>query len=68
MLDYGFNERRLHRCHTGFIANDEVNIKLFEQLGFTKEGTRRDQVFHQGRFWDEVLYGLLAEEFNAQKT
>ncbi|MCL2445246.1 MAG: GNAT family N-acetyltransferase [Oscillospiraceae bacterium] len=67
MLDYAFNELRLHRCHTGFIAEDAVNIKLFEQLGFTKEGTRREQVFHQGRFWDEVLYGLLASEFNAAK-
>jgi len=28
---------------------------------------RREQVFHQGRFWDEMLYGLLAEEFNAAK-
>jgi len=67
MLDYAFNELRLHRCHTGFIAEDVESIKLFEQLGFTKEGTRRDQVFHQGRFWDEVLYGLLASEFNAAK-
>jgi len=67
MLDYAFNERRLHRCHTGFIAEDTVNIQLFEQLGFQKEGTRREQVFHRGRYWDEVLYGLLAEEFNAQK-
>ena len=67
MLDYAFNERRLNNCHTGFIENDTIYKPIFEKLGFKLEGVRRQQVFHKGRFWDECLYGLLAEEFNAQK-
>jgi RimJ/RimL family protein N-acetyltransferase len=67
MLDYAFNERRLNNCHTGFIENDTIYKPLFEKLGFKLEGVRRQQVFHKGRFLDECLYGLLAEEFNAQK-
>jgi len=67
MLEYAFNERRLNNCHTGFIENDTLYKPLFEKLGFMREGIRRQQVFHKGKYWDEYLYGLLAEEFNNQK-
>jgi RimJ/RimL family protein N-acetyltransferase len=67
MLEYAFNERRLNNCHTGFIENDTTYQPVFEKLGFKLEGTRRQQVFHKGKYWDENLYGLLASEFNAQK-
>ena len=67
MLEYAFNERRLNNCHTGLIENDTAGRAAFEKLGFKLEGVRRQQVFHKGQFWNECLYGLLAEEFNAQK-
>ena len=66
LLDYAFNERRLNNCHTGFIENDTIFQPVFVKLGFKLEGTRRQQVFHKGKYWDENLYGLLAEEFNAR--
>lgn len=65
LLNYAFNELRLNNCHTGFIESDTVFQPVFKKLGFKLEGTRRQQIFHKGRFWDENLYGLLAEEFNA---
>ena len=64
MLDYAFNELRLNNCHTGFIENDIIYQPVFVKLGFKLEGTRRSQVFHKGQYWNENLYGLLAEEFN----
>lgn len=67
MLEYAFNERRLNNCHTGFIENDTIYKPIFEKLGFKLEGVRRQQVFHKGKYWDECLYGMLAEEFNSQK-
>jgi Acetyltransferases, including N-acetylases of ribosomal proteins len=66
MLDYAFNERRLNNCHTEFIENDTIYKPIFEKLGFKLEGVRRQQVFHKGQYWDEHLYGMLAEEFNAR--
>jgi len=64
MLDYAFNELRLNNCHTGFIENDTIYQPVFVKLGFKLEGTRRQQVFHKGQYWNENLYGLLADEFN----
>jgi RimJ/RimL family protein N-acetyltransferase len=66
MLNYAFNELRLNNCHTGFIESDTLYQPVFVKLGFKLEGTRRQQVFHKGQYWNENLYGLLAEEFNAQ--
>jgi len=68
MLDYAFNERRLHKCSDTAVAGDEKTIAFFEALGFVKEGVLRGEVFHQGKWWDEIRYGLFAEEFNAQRN
>jgi RimJ/RimL family protein N-acetyltransferase/Mor family transcriptional regulator len=65
MLNYAFNELRLNNCHTGFIESDTTYQPVFVKLGFTLEGTRRQQVFHKGKYHNENMYGLLAEEFNA---
>jgi len=67
MLDYAFNELRLNNCHTGFIENDTIFQPVFVKIGFVLEGTRRQQVYHKGKYWNENLYGLLAEEFNARQ-
>jgi len=67
LLDYAFNERRLHTCHDFVIEGDPVFTAFYEGLGFKKEGVLRAMVYHQGRYWDEVHYGLLAEEFNAAR-
>ncbi|MDR2686801.1 MAG: GNAT family N-acetyltransferase, partial [Oscillospiraceae bacterium] len=64
MLEYAFNERRMNKCQTYCLEGDTYNIEMVEKLGFTKEGVLRGKVFHQGRYWDEHHYGLLAEEFN----
>ena len=67
MLDYAFNELRLNNCNTGLLENDTISKPRFDKLGFKLEGVRRQQFFHKGKYWNECLYGLLAEEFNAQK-
>jgi len=68
LLDYAFNERRLHICCNYSFDGDDYGNAFYQGLGFKKEGVLRARAFHQGRFWDEIHYSLLAEEFNAQKT
>lgn len=38
--------------------------RMFEKLGFKKEGTRRQFYFRNGRFIDAHLYSITAEEFH----
>jgi len=64
LLDYAFNERRLHICCACSYVGDAYGNALYEGLGFKKEGVLRARTFHQGRYWDEIHYSLTAEEFN----
>ena len=68
LLDYAFNERRLHTCCNSSYVGDAYGNAFYEGLGFKKEGVLRARTFHQGHYWDEIHYSLLAEEFNAQKA
>jgi RimJ/RimL family protein N-acetyltransferase len=64
MLDYAFNERRLHKFQTFIIEGNIASEKMLTKLGCVKEGVIRDAVFHKGKYWNQIHYGLLAEEYN----
>lgn len=42
--------------------------RMFEKIGFQKEGTRRQFYFRDGRFIDAHLYSITAEEFYARSS
>ena len=64
LLDYAFNERRLNK-YQGFVLEGNIaSEKMLLKLGCVKEGVIRGTTFHQGKYWDEIRYGLFAEEFN----
>jgi len=66
LLRYGFHERRFQKCNSACIADNNASIRLHQKLGFKQEGRRRQQVFFNGIYHDEVLFGLTRDEFDAQ--
>jgi RimJ/RimL family protein N-acetyltransferase len=64
LLAYAFNERRYQKCNSACIADNEASIALHKSLGFIEEGRRRRMFFYDGKFHDEILFGLTVEEFN----
>ena len=62
---YGFEEMGLHRIGLGVYAYNERGIRAYEKAGFREEGRRRETVFHAGRWHDEVMMGLLEDEWRA---
>ena len=42
---------------------NERSIKLHESLGFKQEGRLRRMVYTNGKFYDEIHFGMTAEEF-----
>jgi RimJ/RimL family protein N-acetyltransferase len=36
---------------------------MYEKLGFVVEGRRRENHWSRGRFWDDILMGVTAEEW-----
>jgi RimJ/RimL family protein N-acetyltransferase len=63
VLDYAFNERRLHKYQSFVIEGNIASETMLKKLGCVKEGVIRGTTYHQGRYWNEIHYGLFAEEF-----
>ena len=63
VLDYAFENRRLHRVKARALAGNEASRGLLESLGFEAEGVARDEKFVRGEHVDVHNYGLLADEW-----
>ncbi|MEV7122966.1 GNAT family N-acetyltransferase [Kitasatospora griseola] len=60
---YGFEVRGLHRLQVDTLADNTAMIGAAERAGFRVEGTMRGAAWVSGRFVDEVVLGLLAEDW-----
>jgi len=63
ILKYGFLERRLHKCNSACASYNPASIQLHQKLGFTQEGTLREEWFYNGKHHDEFLFGMTLEEY-----
>jgi RimJ/RimL family protein N-acetyltransferase len=55
-------DRGMHRVQAEVYGDNIAAQRLFERVGFVREGTRRSAYWRGERWLDGVLYGLLAEE------
>jgi RimJ/RimL family protein N-acetyltransferase len=60
---YGFALRGLHRLQLETLFDNHPMIAVAEKVGFTREGTTRGSSWMNGRFLDDVIFGMLADEF-----
>ena len=67
ILHYGFNELRCHKCNSACIDVNTGSIAFHKKLGFVEEGRRREVFFMDGRYHDEILFGMTFDEFNRNK-
>ena len=65
VLRYYFRELRYQKVTVYIYSFNQRSMKLHESLGFKQEGRIRRAVFTNGSYYDEVLYGMTFEEFDA---
>ena len=65
---YGFETRGLHRLQIDTLADNGPMRRVAEKLGFRHEGTMVASSWVNGTFLDDVVYGLLAEEWLQQQA
>ena len=66
LLDYAFNERRLHKWQASVLADNAPSIALHASFGCVEEGRFRAQIFHSGTWHDELWYGLTEDEWRGR--
>jgi RimJ/RimL family protein N-acetyltransferase len=68
IVDYGFREMGLHRIQLAVAPFNPAGIRAYEKAGFIEEGRHREAIWHDGRWYDEVMMSILADEWAAQRT
>ncbi|TDX49149.1 GNAT family N-acetyltransferase [Orenia marismortui] len=63
LLNYAFNERRLNKFNVSVLEGNIASETMMKKLGCVQEGIRRQTVFTNGKYMNEILFGLTREEF-----
>ena len=63
VLRHFFMELRYHRCTATVYAFNEASLAFHRSLGFVEEGVLRENLFTNGAYHDEYLFGMLRREF-----
>ena len=67
-MEFGFEELNFHRIYLTVLEYNEPAIKLYEKLGFKREGIYREFIHRDGRRYDMYLYGILRPEWESLKV
>jgi len=67
LLRFAFDELSLYRLGAVLPEYNEPALALFQSFGFVEEVRRREALNRDGRHWDLLVYGLLAEEWRARQ-
>ena len=63
VLRYGFYELRMQKCDSGSRSDNIASQRLHERAGFVREGVQRRHTYTNNRYYDQIHYGILKEEF-----
>jgi RimJ/RimL family protein N-acetyltransferase len=67
LLRYAFTELNLYRLTAVIAEYNLPALALFKEFGFVEEVRRRQALERDGRFWDMMNYGLLADEWKEKQ-
>ena len=63
ILDYGFNQLNLHNIMLGVHEDNYAGIACYKKVGFKEAGRRREWIFKNGKYIDNIYMDILAREF-----
>ena len=53
----------LNRIELGVLGSNISGLKLYEKVGFKREGVKRQSIYKNGKFVDVIMMAILKEEF-----
>ena len=63
VLDFGFNILNLHNIMLSVQADNAAAIACYKKVGFREAGRRREWIFKDGKYIDNLYMDILAREF-----
>ena len=63
ILSYAFFEKRLHKVICKTMAENSGGCSFLESMGFFAECLKQDMFFSHGKYFSEVTYGLLVNDY-----
>ncbi len=68
LLAFGFDQIGLHRIGADVAIENQACRRVLEKIGMSYEGTARDSIWAQGRWWTEAKYAILRAEYRQEQT
>ncbi|WP_299017847.1 GNAT family protein [uncultured Polaribacter sp.] len=59
LITYCFSHLNLHQLYANITVDNEKSIALFQKNNFKKVGVKKDWIFYNGKFKDELLFQLI---------
>ncbi|MBL8795955.1 MAG: GNAT family N-acetyltransferase [Planctomycetia bacterium] len=66
LLQHGFHTLNLNRVWLHVYEYNAAALRVYQKLGFQREGTLRQDTYRDGRYWDTIVMGLLRAEWEEQ--
>jgi RimJ/RimL family protein N-acetyltransferase len=63
LLDYAFRLRNFRKVWLRVQGNNERAMRAYRACGFVEEGRLREHVFSDGKYYDQVIMGILRHEW-----
>ena len=68
VVQYAFGELHLNRVQLQVFEYNLRGIRVYEKVGFRREGVLRQEHVYDGRFWDTVVMAILREEWEKMNS
>ena len=66
MVNHAFFNLNLRRLQLEVLEYNQTAQKLYKKNGFVEEGRKRKAIFKDGQYVDELIMGLLREEYKKE--
>ena len=68
IVNHAFFNLNLRRLQLEVLEHNQIAQKLYKKIGFVEEGRKRMAVFKDGQYVDEILMGLLRDEYTVANS
>ncbi|GAA0126244.1 MULTISPECIES: GNAT family protein [Clostridium] len=63
LIKFIFEQMNIRKIKLQVFSFNERAIRAYEKCGFKREGVLRQEIFRDGRYHDEIIMGLLRQEY-----